>query len=111
MSKEKIKEALPEVTVIRWPQTKNKDGLFPLKIRVTYNRKSWYKTIQFEGKKLFLTQEQGGRIVAESDPKKIKDPHGKKDRRGEEIRTRINQLIADAQILCKNIMSQGAEFT
>lgn len=46
------------VEPILWVHSKNKKGLNPLKIKLTYNRNTKYYPVQVEGKNVFLSPEQ-----------------------------------------------------
>lgn len=58
MTIEKIKEKLPKYEPILWRWSTNNDGLHPVKIRVTFDRKSKYYSAQYEGEKIFVSPTQ-----------------------------------------------------
>lgn len=71
MTIEKISDKVPTYTPVLWTWSTNKEGLHPVKIRVTYTRDNKYYNVQHEGQKIFLSQAQWDDITM-----KEKDDNG-----------------------------------
>ncbi|HMV07562.1 MAG TPA: site-specific integrase [Cyclobacteriaceae bacterium] len=75
------------VEPIIWIHSQNKKGLNPVKIKLTYNRKTKYYPVQLDGKNVFLSQEQWDAInekTVRKENKRIKEAIGSAEAKARE---------------------------
>ncbi len=75
------------VEPILWIHSKNKKGLSPIKIKLTFNRKTKYYPVQTEGKNLFLSPEQWNTInekTVRKENKRLKEAIGNAEAKARE---------------------------
>lgn len=75
------------VEPIIWIHSQNKQGLNPVKIKLTYNRKTKYYPVQSDGKNVFLSQEQWKAITEKTvrkENKRIKEAIGSAEAKARE---------------------------
>jgi integrase/recombinase XerD len=100
----KIKENLPSCTAILWTNTTLRDGTHPVKIRVTFKRKSKYYNVQSTAnnttQKLYLTVDQWNSARKEN-------PRGK----NKENKIQIDFALVSANEACTKVMENGKPFS
>lgn len=119
MTIEKISDKLAHCEPFFWIWTTNKLNQHPVKIRVTFNRKSKYYSVLINGEKMFLTPDKWEELIIRQ-PKDDDTP----DKDGKfigfksnlrstnrEIVKAINGQIAEARKAVTKITQGGAQFT
>jgi integrase/recombinase XerD len=111
---EKIKAKLPTYEIVLWQYSANNEGKHPLKIRITYDRKSFYYPVQSENENVFLHSDYWAWDKKDRKPGRLEYPDKlKKDVKEElkRVQRAINSTSTLAEDAIQNCTRYGRQFT